>query len=136
MLSCDCADLPAGSNVEGGVWSTIEVEVGCICANLVHLRPIAGKCFKGLRTRTQSTNDVSTEGVWSKHRSVGFDDSTDSSRRRTRGADGSSGEIELDGKPSVGIVVQTELSQDIESCPAQRAEKEMGHLAAKAYGLE
>ncbi|KAK8041418.1 hypothetical protein PG994_014425 [Apiospora phragmitis] len=42
------------SNVGGGLWSTVEVEVGFICANLPSIRPLVWKCL-GYRTGVGST---------------------------------------------------------------------------------
>ncbi|KAK8066913.1 hypothetical protein PG997_013660 [Apiospora hydei] len=49
------------TNVGGGLWSTVEVEVGFICANLPSIRPLVFRCL-GYRTGATSSgeNDYST----------------------------------------------------------------------------
>ncbi|KAH8162732.1 hypothetical protein CIB48_g5515 [Xylaria polymorpha] len=79
------------TNVGGGLWSTVEVEVGFICANLPAVRPLLFKWFKFDGTRdasgaTPKYNLSSKGGLRSGHIKL-------QSRSRENEADNSSTEI-------------------------------------------
>ncbi|KAI1180402.1 hypothetical protein F4777DRAFT_574163 [Nemania sp. FL0916] len=79
------------TNVGGGLWSTVEVEVGFICANLPAVRPLLFKWFKydSSRNASEGTNKYnlsSKGGMRSTHIKL-------QSRNRENEADNSSTEI-------------------------------------------
>ena len=126
--------MGVGSNVNGGVWSTIEVEVGCICANLVHLRPLFSRYWGGLRPKSPSNGDISLEAGWSNRRAEGFEEIAGSPALPVAAAFDFSSESELGGKDGEGIVVSTELSQESENrLPTEHGLQ--GHLTTNVYGL-
>ena len=71
---------PPDTNVAGGLWSTAEVQVGFICANLPHKQHLASRCFRRSRPSAwhgggSSSNDrhsASNTRIRSRHNTGGF----------------------------------------------------------------
>ncbi|KAG7005251.1 hypothetical protein G7Y79_00021g051180 [Physcia stellaris] len=60
------------TNVGGGLWSTVEVQVGFICANLPHTRPLVIRWYQRWRPRglvRSSTSDYPDSYITQTHRS-------------------------------------------------------------------
>lgn len=67
-----CAKHVADTNVGGGLWSTVEVQVGFICANLPHTRPLVIRWYQRWRPRglvRSSTSDYPDSYITQTHRS-------------------------------------------------------------------
>ncbi|TGJ85314.1 hypothetical protein E0Z10_g3447 [Xylaria hypoxylon] len=94
------------TNVGGGLWSTVEVEVGFICANLPAVRPLLFKWFGYDNTRdasgaTPKYNISSKGGLRSGHIKL-------QSRNRENELDNSSTEIlTLQGTPNATALAKT-----------------------------
>ncbi|KAI0476705.1 hypothetical protein F4859DRAFT_521280 [Xylaria cf. heliscus] len=99
------------TNVGGGLWSTVEVEVGFICANLPAVRPLLFKWFKLDSTRdgsgaTPKYNISSKGGIRSGHIKL-------QSRSNENEADNSSTEIlTLQGNTNAIPLTNTTTSRD------------------------
>ena len=128
--------LHIDTNVGGGLWSTVEVQVGFICANLPHTRPLVLRLFKGVTTGTErsggasTTDRVRSHGTSSNDRhgmlnSInGFqkiddsrhgpvDDLSDEFKGSEGGSYGSEYELSPVSKSSHGIAVHTHMRQEV-----------------------
>ncbi|KAJ8133028.1 hypothetical protein O1611_g594 [Lasiodiplodia mahajangana] len=99
------------TNVGGGLWSTVEVEVGFICANLPAVRPLLFKWFKYDTTRdgsgaTPKYNISSKGGIRSGHIKL-------PSRNRDNDLDNSSTEILTSGGNANAIPLTSTTTKSI-----------------------
>ena len=96
------------------------MEVGCICANLPHLRPLLAHFFPNSMGFGSSNPKSSQNGFRSKQRAEGFERINDPHQLDKEPSISTSHEtgsdIELNGRvqPVDGIRVQTKFSQSVE----------------------
>ncbi|KAI8952326.1 hypothetical protein F4801DRAFT_225466 [Xylaria longipes] len=127
------------TNVGGGLWSTVEVEVGFICANLPAVRPLLFKWFKFDATRngsgaTPKYNISSKGGIRSGHiklQSSNRENEADNSSTEILTLQGNSNAIPLTNTAMNGdkieplsrsdIVVQKDFNMSIDANPKSSA---------------
>lgn len=108
------------TNVGGGLWSTVEVEVGFICANLPAVRPLLFKWFKLDNTNnasgaTPKYNLSSKGGIRSGHIKL-------QSRNREDDPDNSSTEILTSPGHSNGIALAKTSNKSITTQNSEQVE--------------
>ena len=82
LISMNPANVRADTNVGGGLWSTVEVQVGFICANLPHTRPLVIRLLQKLHLRKDHSS--ASNGAFPQFRGHGyFSRGTTRSRRDT-----------------------------------------------------
>lgn len=92
LLQSNASNPTIDTNVGGGLWSTVEVQVGFVCANLPHTRPLFLRWYSQLRSRTSIIARSSGNNYQESFNTRGEDRrgwrSLDSPSRKRGGADG------------------------------------------------
>ncbi|KAI0880613.1 uncharacterized protein GGS22DRAFT_174350 [Annulohypoxylon maeteangense] len=130
------------SNLAGGLWSTVEVEIGFICANLPAIRPVVFKWFglgssapgyasgsAGPRQYGISSKGATRSGhviLRSRNQESDVLDSDTEALTNTRGTNGDAQQGQAFGLAE--IVVQTDIGVSIDSKQSQSHDEEPNHF--------
>ncbi|KAI2466651.1 hypothetical protein F4781DRAFT_404983 [Annulohypoxylon bovei var. microspora] len=141
VYEIDAADFTF-SNLAGGLWSTVEVEIGFICANLPAIRPIVFQWFglgssapgygsgsAGPRQYGISSKGATRSGhviLRSRNQESDMLDSDTERLTNSRGANGDAQQGQAFGLSE--IVVKTDIGVSIDSKQSQSDDKEPNHF--------